>query len=428
MGLRTSLELLRLGYEVDLYEADSVVGGMTASFSFDGLQLERFYHFICTGDDPFLDLLKDLGIENKLRWVNTSMGYFHRGEIKEWGNPLALLKFRGLGLIAKIRYGLLVFTSMKRKNWEKLEPRDAVTWLKSWVGEKTYRELWRPLFDLKFYHFTDNLSAAWIWARMRRLGTSRKNLMTEKLGYLQGGSDTFLHAITDEIEKLGGRIHLSARVDEVLSKENSIRGVRCGDAHHAHSAVISTIPLPFVSQMIPALPPSARSVYEAVDNIAVVCVLVKLKKPFSPHFWLNVSDENILIPGLIEYSNLNPLQDSVVYVPFYMPGDHPDYQRDDNWFTERTRDYLCKIRPDFDPEDVLTIRAGRYRYAQPVCPPHFLATLPPIETDIRGLLVADTSYYYPEDRSISESVRLGVTLAHILKDQLLDSTGSRSEA
>ena len=37
--------------------------------------------------------------------------------------------------------------------------------------------------------------------------------------------------------------------------------------------------------------------------------------------------------------------------------------------------------------------------------------LPPMQTEIRGFLMADTAYYYPEDRSISESIRVGRQLA-----------------
>jgi hypothetical protein len=37
--------------------------------------------------------------------------------------------------------------------------------------------------------------------------------------------------------------------------------------------------------------------------------------------------------------------------------------------------------------------------------------LPPVETSIRGLQIADTCFYYPEDRGISESVRFGKLMA-----------------
>ena len=47
-------------------------------------------------------------------------------------------------------------------------------------------------------------------------------------------------------------------------------------------------------------------------NVGVVCVLLKLKRPFSRNFWMNINDPRIEIPGLIEYTNLNPLDGSVI--------------------------------------------------------------------------------------------------------------------
>ena len=45
--------------------------------------------------------------------------------------------------------------------------------------------------------------------------------------------------------------------------------------------------------------------------------------------------------------------------------------------------------------------------------------LPPIKTEVDGLFVADTSYYYPEDRSISESVNVGKQMAHLYQQDSL---------
>ena len=59
----------------------------------------------------------------------------------------------------------------------------------------------------------------------------------------------------------------------------------------------------------------------------------------------------------------------------------------------------------------MDIKVSRYRFAQPVCEPGFLTRLPPVELPVGGLWVADTSYYYPEDRGISESIDFGRRLA-----------------
>jgi protoporphyrinogen oxidase len=87
-------------------------------------------------------------------------------------------------------------------------------------------------------------------------------------------------------------------------------------------AVISTVPTPLVSSLVPDLPVEWKRRYEAIPNIGVICVIFKLRRSVSPHFWVNVSEQDIEIPGVIEFTNLRPLgQDAVVYVPVLHAGD-----------------------------------------------------------------------------------------------------------
>jgi protoporphyrinogen oxidase len=81
------------------------------------------------------------------------------------------------------------------------------------------------------------------------------------------------------------------------------------------------------------------------------------------------------------------------------------------------RTYLKKINPQLSDEDFLDLRASRYRFAQPIGIPGYLETIPSAKLPIKGLWVADTSYYYPEDRGISESIYFGRQLA---KDAVSD--------
>lgn len=81
----------------------------------------------------------------------------------------------------------MFFASKRDKeNWRDLDGLDAVSWLKKGSGKKAYEVLWDRLFRLKFHDFTDNLSAAWIWARIRRVGQSRRSIFQESLGYIEG--------------------------------------------------------------------------------------------------------------------------------------------------------------------------------------------------------------------------------------------------
>ena len=119
------------------------------------------------------------------------------------------------------------------------------------------------------------------------------------------------------------------------------------------------------------------------------------------------------IPGLVEYTNLRPLDHHVVYVPFYMPGEHPKFAEPDEAFLKKVRRYLKKINSSLEDEDFIDIRASRYGFAQPICNPGYLEKLPPVGLPVKGLWVADTSYYYPEDRGISESIGFGRSMAKV---------------
>jgi protoporphyrinogen oxidase len=413
MGLAVAYQLARDGHEPVVFEADDRVGGMTAAFDFSGLTIERYYHFHCISDHAFLKILDELGLASKMRWVETKMGYWYQERLQAWGNPIALLMFRGLGPIAKIRYGLHAFLCTRRKDWTSLDRVEATGWIRRAVGDEAYEVLWRRLFDYKFYDYSSNLSAAWIWSRIRRIGKSRYNLFREKLGYLEGGSDTLLQALHEDIERRGGQIRLKSPVRQVVIENQAIRGVLVDGSLEAFDKVVSTIPLPYVPRLMPGLPPDILVRFQSMQNIAVVCVIVKLKKAVTDKFWVNTNDPDMDIPGIVEYTNLRPLDHHVVYVPFYMPSEHPKFAEADTVFIDKVRRYLKKINKTLTDDDFIDVRASRYRHAQPICEPGYLDRLLPVALPVKGLWLADTSYYYPEDRGISESIDFGRRMARM---------------
>ena len=411
MGLAAAYHALKCGHDVTVLEAASEPGGMAAHFDLGGLSIERYYHFVCKSDRATFDLMAELGIADRMRWTPTSMGYFIDGQLHPWGDPVSLLTFPKLSLIEKLRYGAMMFFSTKRNDWRSLEDLSAKDWIVGWCGTAAYERLWAPLFRLKFFEFADNISAAWIWTRIKRVGTSRRSLLQEELGYIEGGSETLVHALSRAIEARGGALRLNTPVVRVETGNGRVTGVTAGGAFVPADFVISTVPTPYVSRIVPDLPASERARYDSIANIGVVCVVFRLKRSVTPHFWVNISDPRFEIPGIVEFSNLRPTGDTVIYIPYYMPTKHPKFAKDDAYFRSEGLAYLRLINASLSDDDVVAFHVGRLRHAQPVCPPGFAAMLPPVETSIHGLQIADTCFYYPEDRGISESVRFGKMMA-----------------
>ncbi|APH58115.1 FAD dependent oxidoreductase [Granulibacter bethesdensis] len=422
MGLAAAYHAVKAGHDVTVYEADAVPGGMAAHFDFGGLSLERYYHFVCKSDQPTFDLMQELGIGDKMRWMQTSMGYFFEGKLSEWGTPVALLKFPGLTLIEKFRYGLMMFFATKRKAAGSLENISARKWIETWCGQSVYQKLWRSLFDLKFYQYADPVSAAWIWTRIKRVGTSRRSIMQEELGYIEGGSETLIARLVQAIEAGGGKIRLRTPVEKVLTNQGRVSGVVVAGEEIACDAAILTVPTPLIPEMVPDLPDRQR--YADILNIGVACLIFKLRKQVTPHFWVNVVDPAMGIPGFVEFSNLRPTGDTIVYVPYYMPVDQPNWARSDDDLLDEAFSYLKRVNPALTDSDRIDARVGRLRHAQPVCPPGFASQIPPVQTQVKGLQIADTCFYYPEDRGISESVRYGRLMAQSVEASIKGQKGA----
>jgi protoporphyrinogen oxidase len=411
MGLAAAYRAAKNGHAVDLVEAAPEPGGMAGHFDFDGISLERFYHFVCKTDEPTFELMRELGIEDKMRWRATTMGFFD-GKLHPWGDPISLLKYPSLSLWQKARYALFAFVCVRRNSWDAIENESAKSWILRWCGKPIYEKFWKPLFDHKFYEYSENISASWIWTRIRRIGRSRKSLLQEQLGYIEGGSLTLVNALMEGIQAYGGRVHLGTPAQKVLTENGRVTGVEAGGRVFDADAVICTAPTPYVPALIPDLPAEWKAKYDAIHNIGVICVIFRLAKSVTPHFWVNISVDEIEIPGIIEFSNLrNVGGDSIVYVPYYMPVTNEKFSWTDERLLSEAFDCLQQVNPKLESGDVLGTKVARLRYGQPICEPGFAKKIPPVQTPIAGLQVADTCFYYPEDRGIAESVRIGSEMA-----------------
>lgn len=413
MGMMVAMELLKRGHEVHIYERDDRIGGMSASFDFDGLEIERYYHFICKTDYPLFGLLDELDLSDKLRWTDTKMGFFFNGRLYPWGTPIALLKFNGLDLISKFRYGLHALRAKGIRDWRPYDRLKATEWIRKWIGPRAYNVLWKSLFDLKLFEYSDDISAAWIGTRIKRVALSRRSVMQETMGYLEGGSATLLRAMEAYITSHGGLIHLRAGIDRVEAINGQVTGIVVNGEAIACDNVISTVPIQYVPKLIPSMPADFAARIESIKNIPVACVILKLKHPLSKNFWMNINDPNIEIPGVIEYSNLTQSRPSIVYAPFYMPKTHPKWALTNQALIDEVLSYLPKLNPEFRPDWVVASHCHRYEFAQTICPPGFYDMLPPMKTPVNGFYMADTAYYYPEDRSINESIHIARTLIEV---------------
>ena len=405
-GLGCALHLSEGGHRVDVFEQAPEMGGLAGSFDFDGTSVEKYYHFICRDDHDLVSLLPRLGLEDEIEWRPGRMCFFYHGKLYPFGTPWDLLRFRPLSLTARLRFGFNVAVSRSAKSWERYESVTARDWLISQIGEEAYTAVWEPLLRIKFGPHYDRVSASWIWHRIHRVARSRSHIFArESLGFLKRGTALLLARLIARLEAHGTGLYTSAAVGRILTEGERATGLVVNGEARAYDAVISTVPLPVLTRLLPDGAAARIGPIERIEYISVVCLVLKLRQPVTDAFWINVNDPRVPFNGFIEYTNLNPREDAgrprLLYVPFYLPPGDPRFGQPDDGLLADCLAGLRVIRPGMDSSWVLGHRVFRDRYAQAICTTNFARIIPPVKTAIQGLYLTDSTQLYPSDRTIS---------------------------
>jgi protoporphyrinogen oxidase len=409
-GLKAAHALVKAGVQVTLLESAPVLGGLASSFDVQGVRMERYYHFICKGDDDLVATLGELGLSDRLRWRDSRMAYFVDGTLYPFLTPTELLRFRPLRLRDRLRAGVAVKLAQRMRE-EAVAPRRAIEWLKALFGEPAYRVIWEPLMRFKFAEHAPEISAAWIWARMVRLSRSRTSPWREELGYIVGGSQVVLEGLGADLTRRGGRVVLNAPVEKIVIERGRVSGVRVGGETLPADAVVSTVTTSRFRQLADGLEGSYVEALKRIPTIGIFCLFLRLREPVTPFFWVNTNDPRVPFAGMIEYTNLNPVPelggDRILYVPQYLSADDPRYAQSDEQVLTAYTDALALINPGFDRSWVRFSAVFRDRFAQPICLTDYRTTTPSIDTPIPNLFLTDSCQLHPHDRTISGSFGLG---------------------
>jgi protoporphyrinogen oxidase len=415
-GLVTAYFLLKKGYDIELFERTHQLGGFASSFDFGGLNIEKYYHFICGGDKNLLDLTYELGIRDKVKFKPTKTASFYNGRFYSLSTPVDLLKFSPLPFFSRLRFGLTtLYLRAQKKDPDYLDRIPAKEWIINSMGKAPYEVIWYPLLKKKFGQYYDRISASYIWQRIHRVASSRKNSFSkEKMGYFEGGSQTLLKKLRQKILKMGGKIYCRRRVVRVENGNNGLRVFFDSGKNRIFDEVVLAVPLPVAAQIIVKANPILAEKWSSIQFFGIVCGIFRLRSGISDAFWLNINDPRIEINGLIEYTNLNPLEeiktDRIVYIPVYLPAEDSKFSENENHILREFVHMLKAIRPELTSNDLVDGRVFRSLYAQSICTTGFRGNIPPLRTPIDRLFILDSTQVYPSDRSLDAMIGLSKRL------------------
>jgi protoporphyrinogen oxidase len=419
-GLTAGLDLARAGYRVTVAEAAPEPGGLAGTFAYAGTRLEKFYHHIFTTDLDVIALIRELGLEPKLRWRETPMGIYQDGRLLKFATPLDLLRFTPLSFFNRLRFGVVILYLARLKHWEKFEYVRAQDWIRRAFGEQAWEKVWGPLMHGKFGDLAPEIGLPWFYSRVHtRAGSRAQGMTKESLGYLDGSFQVLHAALVHELEKLGGRVRCGERVKVLQARGGKLVGWSSTRGVEKFDAVLATPAPPALAGILPrGLKGEYWEKLRQSEYLGNACAVLTLKRSLSPIYWMNIPDVNSPFIAVIEHTNFIPPEvygnQRIMYLSSYLPVTHPRYLQSDKQLLGEYYTYLKKVIPDFMPADVVAAKVFRSPYAQPVIRAGYRDIKVGVATPLSGLFLANMAQIYPEDRGMSYSVRLGHEAAKVI--------------
>ncbi len=378
-GLVAGYKLSQKGYWVTVVEKNNEIGGLMGGFRLENTSIEKTYHHIFKTDKYFIDLIKELGLAEKLHWYPEKTALYYENKMYPFLGPIDLLRFRPLDFISKIRLGLVKIWLEKDNNWEKYKTISAVEWMKKYCGDKGFKVIWEPLLKGKFHRFYDKVSMAWMWARIHTRANS-----DGFLGYMDGGFQQVADKLVEEIKKNGGQIRLNCEFNlpkSLFDKRDFEKVIYTGPS-------------------------------KEINYLGAVTVVFTSKQSLSPYYWHNINDDKSPFLAFIQHTNLvNKKQygnKNVYYMGTYLPLDHKYYKDNESVIKKDFFDYLKHIFPKFNKKMVDKVWVYKFSNAQHIVDTKYKV---PKLINKNNYYLANFARIFPEDRGINFAVREGNKIA-----------------
>ena len=413
-GLAMAKKLIENGFDVTIFEKENDIGGIAQTVNLYDKEIEKHYRHIFKSDKYVINLLKELNLLDKLKWIETKMGYYTNNSIYTFGTPISLLKFKPLNYIEKIRFGLSIINIRLIKNYKNLEKYTAKEWIINNYGKKIYETIWEPLLNSKFGNEKEIISMSWLWGKIC-LRSSSSTLNGEKLGYLKGSYGLLTKKIEQYLKERNCKIYTNMLVENVLKKDNMWE-INSGKIKEKFDVVVSTVAYPITQNIFHNYLDEEE--LEKINKLEYTCaktlVLIS-KKSLTNYYWINIGDNTFPFGGVIEHTNMISKEEynnkNIIYISNYMYKDQNLYKMQPKELINYYFPFIKKLNKNFKISDIEEVLCYEEDFAQPIIKKEYSEKILNSKLNAKGLYVAGMAQIYPEDRGMNYAIKIGEEVA-----------------
>jgi protoporphyrinogen oxidase len=412
LGMTLAHRLAQRGHEVTLLEAAPALGGLASAWTLGDVTWDRHYHVTLASDARLRALLRELDLDDDLRWVRTKTGYYAGpGKLYPLNDAVDFLKLPALSPLGKARLAATILYGSRITDGTRLEKVLVGDWLRRWSGRSTYKRLWLPLLRAKLGDNAEVASASFVWATIQRLYAARRSgLKEEQFGYVPGGYARTLSVFAARLADEGVDVRLSAPVSSVRHAGGVLRiETGGGEAVEADQCVV-TLAAPLAAKVCKGLTEDETARLEGVRYQGIVCASLLLRRPLQPYYLTYLTDPDAPFTAVVEMTALvDPAElggHGLVYLPKYVTPSDPLFEVPDEDLREAWLPYLRAMHPSLAEEDVLAFQVSRVRHVMAVATLDYSEHLPPMTTSVPGLHLATSAHIVNGTLNVDETVAL----------------------
>ncbi|HEX7042214.1 MAG TPA: FAD-dependent oxidoreductase, partial [Patescibacteria group bacterium] len=185
--------------------------------------------------------------------------------------------------------------------------------------------------------------------------------------------------------------------------------------------VIVTLPsFPFL-KICPSLPEEYKTKLHKLEGLGAMTVVLRMKKQFLTDntYWLSVCDPASPVMAVVEHTNFMNKKhynnEHLVYLGNYLPRNHPYFSLSEKEILKEFDPLLQILHPNYEKE-ILGVDIFKVPFAQPIIPINYSKIMPPFDTPLKNIYLANIQQVYPWDRGTNYAVELGQKIAeHVTK-------------
>lgn len=287
-------------FDVTVIERGPALGGLAGSFERDGHFYPLGYHHILHRDKTLLYFLDRIGALRRVSWRRIKMLFRVSDRLFNLANPVDFLAFP-MSLADKARFALMMARAFGKSDWSDWRDKSAVDLLDSWSSPGVRAALFEPLTRLKFELPCEEVSGAWLGARLHHREGSAA------LGYIPGANWTTVlcEGVTRLVTEAGVKVRTKASVAGLSRSGGRVRSVDLADGERIEAdLVVSSIPAEVYMGLVPE---DQTEQIAAIRYTALVSVIAASRKKVSPDFyWMNLASLDRAACGVFLLNSLNP--------------------------------------------------------------------------------------------------------------------------